>query len=301
MEDQKGRLDEYTKSYGSFLKNKIPYNFISIVNKIITVSKCYDAILLFGNDGEIKVHKLILKNIQYFHFISDSNELEIIDVINLKYDVMKILLEYLYTKNFKEVDKINFVDMLILADYIIINDDNTMDTICTFCANYLNVYPSLFFKNDDFNECLQKLYRVIVIFTKYKKLYTSLYESIYKELLKCETYDINVFVNSLFFIKYFSRNSLGIRFIINNKIFALMENAMYVYNMDEIFNIVIHNKPPNMWKLFEILLGFGKMKFNILLEKHNVPIEIFDHPNIYDNLSYTKKIEIIMHHKNIVN
>lgn len=277
-----------------------------IAGDIFINSNCYDIILKFTNGKEIKCHREILKYIGYFSYIDNfqGNINGITEyVIDYKYEHIHFIINYLYIGKIDECHLLNnFLDLIILCDYLlvsydistntIIDQDNLLLRLCNYFFPYHNSILLKSFNCDNYDEFLDKICKLLSIYE-----YTGNNDFVLKMKIwfeeNIQLFDSKKLISNHIFTTKLCTNKLYNKIIIDNNYMNMFLEISNSENCNEIFTKLFNNRHYN-WDLINSLMDKHEISFNTNI-LNIMPKSIFK-KEIYKNMVNDDKIFLIMRH-----
>jgi hypothetical protein len=284
--------------FEEFIGSKQTQFIHSVCKKIQSYSKCFDIILQFENDKKINVHSILLKNIDYFKFITDNldsidekinkNENKIKEKVNLNYDFVKSLTNYLYEglceKNYAYYDEIS-IEYLLFLDSLCINLPLYMNWCCNHCVKYIYRYIGDCFAQNNFDNFLHKISILVDILVRLGyNVNAGIIEWFVKNKDKycMKSLSKNPFFSKecVIFLKW--NTTFGYELVVDTKCFDLYGAIAKESNVELLLASLIKYRPPNYWDVIVEFYNKFPHIFNNYYKQEIMMGEIAGHSRSYD-------------------
>jgi len=277
-----------------------------IATEILTNSNCYDVVFKFIDGREIKAHKFVLNSIGYFTYINefyDHDGDEIIEyLIDYKYDDIYFIINHLYTGEIDEEHlKHNFINIIILSDYLLvsydIHTDNKTDNILLywlmayFRDNYTNILSTLFTNNNNYNVVMDIVNKIWDIFENNESLRSiTCIQSWFRENIHiCNSKKL---LKNQIFLNRFGNTEMYKDICVYNCYFDMFPQIITLNNIDRMCYQLFNQKKKIRWDILDSL--FDQYPQHILNTNtlDHIPKIIFT-KTIFDKLPFANQLYLI--------
>jgi hypothetical protein len=278
---------------------------LEIVFERIKVSSNTFDILLICNDGKIKTHLILLKQLDIFKnafaFANKTND--DINTLTFEYDVddVNIIIDYLYTGKLNKNGHLlnNYFNIVIFVDYVGFQQNENKNLIkllfSYLCVNFSEIMHVALVKYT-FDDLCNVLLVILNIFDRVN-MNSNIITYYVQFLINNEKYyDVSTLLKSDLYEKKLKNNSTEFDSfcIIKTLKFSSFNEIINNNNYKKLFAILFEQKPPNMYELIESMYDSTKYTdVDIFLD---APISILQTP-LYKKLTFHQQILIIVKYK----